>query len=309
MKSNITNGIYIRVQGEDGKTQAIPWEVLKKMGDHLQNLIHNLAKYNSETVSNADKDSFTIELFDFKPGSAVPAFRLRKAPQISLFNPDDQAFVAKELDEILQLNAENKFNKLNERIKDEVLREEIAKDLFGFTNASPHSPVAIVKPTKDHKFRKIYDVPKVKVSTYQSVVNNSNKVLQYKAPKQREEIVAKISFAPKGIKKAKVEQLYGKNSEVGYSPREITSSKNSYVLHSPLSSRQYMEDKYYVIENDLMDLYATGETIDEAEINFNEEFDHKYQRLNELKDNELSERLIRAKTYLNLIVKEIIKLD
>jgi hypothetical protein len=309
MKSNITNGIYIRVQGEDGKTQAIPWEVLKKMGDHLQNLVHNLAKYNSETVSNADKESFTIELFDFKPGSAVPAFRLRKATQISLFNPDDQAFVAKELDEILKLNAENKFNKLNERIKDEALREEIAKDLYGFTNASPHSPVAIVKPTKDHKFRKVYDVPKVKASTYQAVLNHSNKVPQYQVSKQREEIVAKISFAAKGIKKAKVEQLYGKNSEVGYSPKEITSSKKSYVLHSPLSSRQYMEDKYYVIENDLMDLYATGETIDEAEINFNEEFDHKYQRLNELKDNELSERLIRAKTYLNLIVKEIIKLD
>lgn len=77
MKSDITKGIYVSVQGEDGRTNGIPWEVLKKMGDSLQSLILDLATFNLEGVTKPDPKDYVLELFDFQPGSAIQAFRIR----------------------------------------------------------------------------------------------------------------------------------------------------------------------------------------------------------------------------------------
>ena len=55
----------------------------------------------------------------------------------------------------------------------------------------------------------------------------------------------------------------------------------------------------------MIDITATGMTIDEVEQNFNEEFDYLYTRLNELDDSKLSKRLQNVKLAINLFIKEV----
>jgi hypothetical protein len=64
-------------------------------------------------------------------------------------------------------------------------------------------------------------------------------------------------------------------------------------------------DKFYTIKSDLLDIIGTGLTQKEAEENFAEEFDYIYKTYNSLTKNQLSERLIRIKKILNLLINKI----
>src|SRR4051794_27520104 len=82
MEANIINGIYIRVAGQAGSTNGLAWHIVEDMFSHLQELIVLLGKYELETEDSPNLEEFEIEIFDFKHGSAVPAFRLiPKTPQ------------------------------------------------------------------------------------------------------------------------------------------------------------------------------------------------------------------------------------
>ena len=52
----------------------------------------------------------------------------------------------------------------------------------------------------------------------------------------------------------------------------------------------------------MLDIVGTGQSIDEAEKNFSEEFHFIYQRYNELSDKKLGDRVKRIKTILNSLV-------
>jgi hypothetical protein len=66
-----------------------------------------------------------------------------------------------------------------------------------------------------------------------------------------------------------------------------------------------VKNKYYSIENELLDIYAQGATIEEAELDMLDQFYFTYKRLNEVEDNKLSRHLLNAKKYINLIVDTI----
>ncbi|SHN27513.1 hypothetical protein [Chitinophaga sp. CF418] len=90
-----------------------------------------------------------------------------------------------------------------------------------------------------------------------------------------------------------------------YSPNKIISGQRTYLLYSPLSSKLSQEDEYFMIENEMLGIVATGRTEAEAAQDFAQEFDFIYQRYNELSDTEMSERIKRIKVLLNTIVKEV----
>lgn len=96
-----------------------------------------------------------------------------------------------------------------------------------------------------------------------------------------------------------------KSVMLSYSPQLIISDQRTYSLHAPLSSKLSHEDKYFMIENEMLGIVATGKTEAEAEHDFAQEFDFIYQRYNELSDGQMSERIKRIKTVLNTIVKEV----
>ncbi|MBW8050667.1 MAG: hypothetical protein FVQ77_10090 [Cytophagales bacterium] len=88
-----------------------------------------------------------------------------------------------------------------------------------------------------------------------------------------------------------------------YAPEKIVTGANVYYLRYPLRCLFEKEDNYFIIKSELIDIIGTGETEDEAEQNFAEEFDFIYHRYNELPDNKLSERIKVIKTFLNYIVE------
>jgi len=92
---------------------------------------------------------------------------------------------------------------------------------------------------------------------------------------------------------------------LSYSPQMIISDQRTYSLHAPLSSKLSHEDKYFMIENEMLGIVSTGRTQAGAEHDFAQEFDFIYQRYNELSDGQMPERIKRIKTVLNTIVKEV----
>ena len=90
-----------------------------------------------------------------------------------------------------------------------------------------------------------------------------------------------------------------------YAPENIVTGTKVYYLRYPLRCLFEKEDDYYIIKSELIDIIRTGETEEEAEQNFAEEFDFIYKRYNELSDNKLSERIKVIKTFLNYMIEKI----
>ncbi len=90
-----------------------------------------------------------------------------------------------------------------------------------------------------------------------------------------------------------------------YSPKEIRGTSKMYLLETPLHCVFENEEGYFVIRNEMLDIIGTGETEEEAKNSFAVEFDYIYTRYNELADEQLSERLLKIKKILSLIVKNI----
>jgi len=65
------------------------------------------------------------------------------------------------------------------------------------------------------------------------------------------------------------------------------------------------EENFYVIQCELLDLIGTGETKDEAEAAFNEEFDYLYRKLNSLDDLQLTKHNQVVKTMINYLVEKV----
>lgn len=78
-----------------------------------------------------------------------------------------------------------------------------------------------------------------------------------------------------------------------------------YFLNFPLKCNLEHEDGYYTITCEMLDLIGTGLTEEEAEANFNQEFDFIYTRYHQLKDEQLSNRLLNIKKILQIAVKSV----
>jgi predicted RNase H-like HicB family nuclease len=101
-------------------------------------------------------------------------------------------------------------------------------------------------------------------------------------------------------------ELYSKEQHsLSYSPETVSVSNKKYVLNYPLRCLFDKEDNYYVIRNEQLDIIGTGESREEAETNFSEEFDYLYVRLNSLEENQLSGRLVCIRQMLNNFVREV----
>jgi hypothetical protein len=109
-----------------------------------------------------------------------------------------------------------------------------------------------------------------------------------------------------GRTKRKIQELYSTHRHsLSYSPETISVNGKKYMLNYPLRCLFEKEKGYYVINNEQLDIIGTGLSREEAEENFNEEFDYLYVRLNSLNDRQLSDRLLRIKSMLNCFVKMV----
>jgi hypothetical protein len=304
MEANILDGVYIRVGGEAGKTKGLPWHILENMFSHLQELIALLAKYELETNASPNLDEFEIEIFDFKPGSAIPAFRIvpkQQAELIPIVN-EQKLVVAQKFDELMSYANENKYQNF---FRTEVLPEvkyDIAEELYGFILSAEGSPLSIVRPLNEREeYTEIYKIPRFNKEQSDNLLRPKKR---RKAPEEPEQILALVQRI--GKRRTIVDMYENKDTILSIAPPQIVLNNKVYILHTPLLCTVQKEDGNFIVENEMLDLFASGETIDEAERDFYNEFDAAYQLLNNLSNDELSDRLLRAKTMMNAYVKEII---
>ena len=106
----------------------------------------------------------------------------------------------------------------------------------------------------------------------------------------------------------KLAEIYMENDAVlSLKIDHIVTLERRYELNSPIYFQFYQEGKGIVIENEQFDLFAAGKTLEQAKQDLNNQFDHTYQRLKELKEEQLSNRLVAIKKYYNFIVKKVSK--
>ena len=88
---------------------------------------------------------------------------------------------------------------------------------------------------------------------------------------------------------------------------KIETMDKIYLFNYPVLFQITQEAGGSIIENELLDIFAAGNTLAKARTELYQQFDHSYLRLNELKDKELSPHLLAAKQYFNFIIKTISK--
>lgn len=302
---DLESELLLRVQGEVGKNNTLPWDTLRKIGDSLQELIKSIAKTDVAADDPVNLENYEIEMIGFYKGSAVPAFRLTPHVQTTINDVSRQRKeVSAAFSSLMMIANSGNYLKLNEKYKTDVVKKEVAQKLYGFVSSFGNAPVEIVKRDGD-SLRSVYRVNRFLPDAYDAVMPKETerpKSLEYIEEKAVGKVILK-----KGVRKTtKVVELYkNKSTMVAYSPKEITYVNKVYILNSALPSELGHEGKFVTIENDMLGISATGKTEGDAEFDFAREFDFIYQRYNQLKDSEMTTRIRRIKLLLNAIVKEV----
>ena len=305
MAINLKEGISLKIEGELGKFQTLPVESLIKIAESLQNLVVTIAKYDLPTNESIDLNNFKLELTDFEKGSAIPSFVLtpRIQPVISDYE-NQREEVTKKLNTIFEISDKGNYANLRDLYPEHFKRNKIVEKLYDFTSSFKNSPVSIYEKGKISEESEKYEIKKFKGSTKKSLLVE---VKEVKDNKLEEKAFARIKVTKKGGKtRNSIEEIISNaKHSLSYSPEIINVNQKQYIFSFPLRCLFAKEEGYYVINNEQLDLIGTGETQDEAEQNFNEEFDYLYNRLNSLKDIQLNKRLLRIKSVLNSFVKEV----
>jgi hypothetical protein len=307
MKLDLEKGISLKIEGELGKFQTLPVDSLIKIAESLQELVLTIAKYDLPSNEPIDLNNFKIELSDFNKGSAIPSFVLNSRIQTVIGSDykTQRHEVSEKLNNIFEIANSGNYNELASIYPEYHKRNEIVDSLYNFTSSFKNSPVAIFERGANVDSAEKFVLKKFKSSTKNNLIVAVKKI---KDDKTEEKAFARIKVTTKGNKTTnKIEEIISTSKHsLSYSPEIINVKGKQYILNYPLRCLFEKEDEYYVINNELLDIIGTGLTQDEAEENFNEEFDFIFNRLNNLGDDKLSNRLIRVKTVLNSYVKEVL---
>jgi hypothetical protein len=304
MDVDIKNGITLKIEGELGKNKTLPIDALIKISESLQELIVSIARYDLPSNEVIDLNNFKIELSEFKPGSAIPSFVLAKEIHYTTNDAIRQReIVSEKFNALMSVADKGNYPELKAIYPEPDKRNKIVESLFDFTSSFGNSPFTLYETCKEDF--KTYKPKKFKPEFKKELIG---KIIELKQEKEEETVIGSIKITRSGERiKRDIQETYSKTQHsLSYSPEIINVRGRQYILHYPLRCLFEKEADYYVIENEQLDLIGTGLTQEEAEVNFNEEFDYLYARLNSLVDNQLSDRLLRIKRTLNDFVKEII---
>lgn len=303
MQIDLEKGISLKINGELGKNQTLPVDALVKIAESLQELVLSIARYDLPSTEAIDLNCFKLELSDFKKSSAVPTFVLSHNGQLAISDIQKQKKeVSKRLNSLLEISDRGNYSELLEFYPEYFKRNEIVERLYNFTSSFNDSPVFIFEPGNTEEQ---YRPKKFKASIKKSLIVEVQKLKQ---ENEIENAFATIKITKKGDKVHKKinEVIDPHQHSLSYSPEIINVDDKQYILAFPLRCLFEKEDDYYVINNELLGIIGTGITPDEAEINFNEEFDFLYLRLNSLKNDQLSKALLQVKSIINHYVKEVL---
>jgi predicted RNase H-like HicB family nuclease len=307
MKVNLKKGVNLRIEGEIGKYNTLPVEHLVKLAESLQKLIQDIARYQLEGDSAIDLNNFKLELTGFTSGSAIPSFAFTPRLQ-GIIGGDvykQQDAVNGHFNNLLAIANTGDYSVLKDELPQASIRNVLVEDLYEFANTFENAPVSIVNIGKGGKIVPVYKVNRFKPAVKEKLLTT---IKEKEVSKELvNEAVAKVKVIKKGGKTTYKQKatFEGKHADTGYASETIVHGQKVFILNCPLRCKLEKEDGYYIIESEMLDIVATGRSIDEAEKNFAEEFNFIYERYNQLKDKDLSTRVKRVKNFLNLLVKKI----
>lgn len=299
--------LLIRV-GKENDDNVISWDVLKNVGDKLEELILTIAKYNLDVVGPVNLDNFKLDFSGFYNGSSIPAFRLNTHPIPSLFNEDKaRKVVIANFSNLVSNVDKGNYQAIADGYNAPNVKNDIIHKVYEFTNSAGTTPVAIVE-REGNKFRKVYSIRRLNKAVYDQLIVKDPFLLMEDVVPYESTAVARVIF-----KKNKAGKLLRKTSEI-YKDKEATLSlkldkvetaDTIYNFNTPILFQLYQEGKGIIIENEQLDLYASGLTTEEAKLSLFDQFDHSYKRLYDLKNTQLSDFLLKVKKYYNFIIKSV----
>ncbi len=307
MKIDLINGAYLEIGGELGRYNSLPIDVLIKISQHLQDLITKIAQYDLPAEDLLNIDNFKIEIVDFKKGSALPAFAFSQRSEYRIGQDCDnhRNIVNERFEKIAEIANSGDYKKLIELYPEPYRRNPIVENVYDFVNDFRTSPVSFVEYDKlNDTITPIYKLRKFKAAAKKELITEIKE--NAKDEQMSEEAFAKIKIlkTKKGIRN-QVLQTYPKEYSMEYAPEVIVWENAKYLLNQPLRCLFQSEEDYCLIQCELLDLIGTGETKDEAEAVFNEEFDYLYKKLNSLDNQQLTKHNQIVKTIINHLVEKV----
>ncbi|QQS29585.1 MAG: hypothetical protein IPM47_01135 [Sphingobacteriales bacterium] len=273
MALNFEEGVSFEVKGEIGKNSTFRIERLEKIAENLQVLIEKIALADISESSAIDLKDFKIELSRYRSDRAVSEFVF--APIVEQADTDDihlkRHIVNKKFEDLVIIFSKGEYEKIKTFYPDEKKRYSIVKYFYEFSTSFGKSPVNIVSFIDNEKIVPLYQLKQLLKTKLELIIPKEESV----------------------------------NPPLSYAPTIIETDNVKYILNTPLMCDLEKEENYYVITNEMLDITGTGLTIDEAKASFNQEFDHIYTRYNQLKDENLSERILNIKRMLQTLVKSV----
>lgn len=304
MLIDLETGISLKIEGELGKNQTLPIDSLIKISQSLQDLVLTIAKYDIDSNESIDLENFKLELDSFTKSSAVPRFVFTKRINHTIYDNNEQRKnVNLKINKIFSITNDGNYYQLKDLYPSAIIRNEIVKNLYEFTGSFNNSPVKIFSNNNEND---VYKIQKFKPEVKNNLLV---KIEDVKKEKINERAIAIVRITKSGeeVKKKIIEEVFiNSNNSLSYSPEIININGKQFVLKYPLRCLFEKEDDYFVINNEILGIIGTGKNLDDAEQNFNEEFDYLFKKLNSLNDNQLSKKMLIAKTTINNYVKEVI---
>lgn len=297
--------LLLSVDGHEEKKHTLSWEILKKIGDNTQTLISKLAKYSvEENALTSVKLIFT----GFLPGSAIPRWKVEET--IELF-PTKAAYniLNQDFGFVISCLDDGNFQAIADRYNEPSVKNEIVDAVYNFSNSAGTKPFCVVKGTVERGFKPLAKLRRISIAQKNILIVSESKD---KADFKTEEVegVGKVllKISNTGRKTKKVSELYTqKEAVLSLKFDSIEVNDRIYVLRNEIFF-SFSEDKkqhHVTIENPALDIYAYGANMKEAEQDMYEQFDYTYRRLNDIQDEKLSNHLLSAKRYINLLVETI----
>ncbi|NOY51734.1 MAG: hypothetical protein GXO88_14370 [Chlorobi bacterium] len=309
MQLDLNKGVNLKIEGEAGKYSTLPIDVLIKVAENLQKLVQDIAKYEIDSPYNIDLNNFKIELSGFRHGSAVPAFKFTPRVKFTIDSNQDvveqRNVVNGRFNRYMEIADNGDYSKLRNECKNNISRNAIVRSLGNFANSTGNSPMSFSKISSEGKVISISKVNKIKPKVIESLIT---KIEDLEAKSEDKFGVATIKevTTKTGHKRRKiVDDIMDHDATLSFSFSEIQFMGRQYVLKGDLNCKLQKEEGYYVIENSILDIVGTGDSVEEAKMCFSEEFDYIYKRYNELKEEELTSRTKTARDFINLIISQI----
>ncbi|TKK65423.1 hypothetical protein FC093_20140 [Ilyomonas limi] len=308
---DLNNELLIHIGGEATKKHSIPWDMLRNVGDKLQALLITLAKYSLDQNEVVNLNNVTIDFTGFYQGSAVPSWSLNRQPVPTLFDADDILIksLSKDFSRLMYNVDKGNYQAIADAYNTNEVKNEVVTKVFDFTNAAGTAPIQIVRRKKNNKgFAKIYNIRRLKKEVYEQLIAKDKNVnLVANTPDQTAVGKIVVKTTKSGRLSKKPSEIYPeKEAVLSLKLEQIVTLERKYLFNAPVFFQFYPEGKGIIIENEQLDLFAAGKSLEEAKFDLFQQFDFSYQRFSQLEDEKLSLRLRKVKTYYKLIVKDVI---